>query len=985
MKVVKIGVFIATGVVVALLARHSEQVGVDLPNRIPEAAPYVTEEAAAFPPPYEEYWKTQNNPGQCQTCHSKIFDEWNGSMMSNSWRDPVWRGAFLLLSRATSTNGNCDLPAPPDGTEKAKRNPFAKDGECASTFDIGTEHVTLSRPGSLLDAFCSRCHMPTNYTDNFHLKDITKDANGIEYAPADTNFNPTGDNHTGIAFATVDEQFRNTESGKTGIFCAVCHTMGATRDTPYHNYERGGTEYVPAVGTEGRAELLGDKAESTTVADPTKRNLGYSIGAGAYRMSPHAIVFPERFGPLTATEKNAEDTNTSTVFDEKIPFQMDDSSKHKGFHSPMYVRAEMCGTCHDVTNALPIKNPLGKWAGGFPIERTYTEWANSRYADRPGNKNFDPKFKRDCQSCHMQQEYGQPGTAQTLYDQTGHPLPIPMEPVANDGKPRPFFSHHFVGGNALVPRLLGKDVDNSGNVSPYPEISAYSYSSADHKSPYSRAVWTHLERKGAYTQQARMAWDRLRHVVSLDAAGPSSADAGSKAAFTVTVANTGSGHNFPTGFPEGRVGWIAVHAYDLSTGKELQIHDSQWNRDSLGFGNLTTEEIEDPNFPKCKWEMPIGSPDPYAVQFKAVATLGDGCPTLDLPYATPVNMKVNADGFPIDKDGRVIEARNNPKGLPIFEDKDGDGDLFDDAFLTDTRLRPMPHPDATRKVDRYSVVIPPGTKGPVVVSTGLYYQSVEAIVGQKFLGNMTDTNNNLIIEPCVLGGRCDGRKPRNEPAVVEGSPPVPMSIKALVININGAQGDTSAPRVGVYPKPGANRAFLDTVPKVFFSRPVTGVNTTTFTLTDSTGATVPAWVDPIGDGVWGLFANSILLKPGATYTAHLAAGICDAAVATNCTTNGAEWSFTVADDADGGDGDTGLPIGWSGANGPQPPLPGSPESKAITPGPAGPVKTAGAAPTAPAPAAPATTPATGTAPTKSASAAPAGAPATAATLGAAAR
>src|SRR5262249_11900942 len=156
--------------------------------------------------------------------------------------------------------------------------------------------------------------------------------------------------------------------------------------------------------------------------------------------------------------------------------------------------------------------------------------------------------------------------------------------------------------------------------------------------------------------------------------------------------------------------------------------------------------------------------------------------------------------------------------------------------------------------------------------------------------------NNMVIEPCVLGGRCDGRKPRTEPAVVEGAPPVPMAIKSFVIAVDGAPADTTAPKVGVYPVPGAPRAFPDTVPKVFFSRPVTGVTATTFTLTDATGAAVPAWVDPIGDGVWGLFANQILLKPGTTYTAHLAAGICDAAQATSCTQQGAEWSFTIAPD-----------------------------------------------------------------------------------------
>src|SRR5271170_6869441 len=95
MRVLKVTTLAATAVGVSFVvavwepgAAHS-----DLPNRMPEAAPYITAEAQAFPPPYEELWQTQNHPGQCPSCHQKIFDEWNGSMMSNAWRDPVWRAA----------------------------------------------------------------------------------------------------------------------------------------------------------------------------------------------------------------------------------------------------------------------------------------------------------------------------------------------------------------------------------------------------------------------------------------------------------------------------------------------------------------------------------------------------------------------------------------------------------------------------------------------------------------------------------------------------------------------------------------------------------------------------------------------------------------------------------------------------------------------------------------------------------------------------
>jgi hypothetical protein len=508
----------------------------------------------------------------------------------------------------------------------------------------------------------------------------------------------------------------------------------------------------------------------------------------------------------------------------------------------------------------------------------------------------------------MQQDFGQPGTAQTLY-KDGRPLPVAESPVATDGKTRPFFTHHFVGGNAFVPHLIGKDVDTNGNVAPYPELSTFSYSSADHKSPYSRGFWTNVGKKGAYAQQQRLAWDRLRHVLSVDLTGPATAPAGSTIPIKVSVSNTGSGHNFPTGFPEGRIGWVAVHAYDLATGKELEIHDSVWNRTSLGVGNLTTEEIVDPAFPGCDWKLPPASADPYSVQFKAVASLGDGCPTLDLPYAAPLNMVTDqVSGLPVDQQGRVIDAETNPTGLPLFKDKNGNGDLFDDAYLRDTRLKPMPQADATVNLDRYSVVIPPGTAGPVAISGAVYYQSVESIVASKFLGNMVDTNNNFVLEPCVLGGLCDGRTPKTEPAVVEGAPPVPMAFHNWVVNIAATPADKTPPTPRIYPMASATNVYPDVVVKASFSEPVRGIDPSTFALTDSNGVMVRGWVDQVGDGTWGFFPDSVILRAGETYTAHLKPGICD--FAGNCTTFYQAWTFTIASTPEVAEGNTAIPIGF---------------------------------------------------------------------------
>jgi len=296
------------------------------------------------------------------------------------------------------------------------------------------------------------------------------------------------------------------------------------------------------------------------------------------------------------------------------------------------------------------------------------------------------------------------------------------------------------------------------------------------------------------------------------------------------------------------------------------------------------------------------------MQFKAVASLGDGCPTLDLPYATPLNLVTNKSGLPIDKDGRVID-RNNSTALPQFKDNDGNGDLFDDSFLRDTRFKPRGRPEYEKKIDRYSVIIPQGTQGPVAVTAAVYYQSIEAVVALHFLGNMADTNNNFILEPCVLGGLCDGRKPATEPAVVEGAPPVPMVVRNWVIAVDGAPADKTSLRLTVYPAAGTQNAYQDTVVKAFFSRPVRGVDTRSFTLTDSAGKQIPAWVDQVGDGTWGLFPDPVLLKPGESYSAHLKAGVCD--LSGQCTKQDTVWRFTVSKEPSQAAGDTSIPVGFA--------------------------------------------------------------------------
>jgi hypothetical protein len=338
----------------------------------------------------------------------------------------------------------------------------------------------------------------------------------------------------------------------------------------------------------------------------------------------------------------------------------------------------------------------------------------------------------------------------------------------------------------------------------------------------------------------------------------------------------------------------------------LNIYDAVWKRSARGVGGLTREAMLDPNLPACRWKVPAGSPDPYAIQLKAVATLGDGCPTLDLIYAHAPNLVVNHRGQPIDARGVVIDRRH-PKGLPQFVDRDGDGDLFDDAFLSDTRLDPLPHAGATLSLDRYAVEIPPDVVGPVAVSAVVYYQSVEAIAALKLLGNLADTNLDFQLEPCVLGGLCDGRIPSVEPAVVEGAPPVPMEVRDWVIAVNG-----SPPRrelaITTYPPAAARDVRRDVVVKAFLSAPATGLDGSTFTLRTSRGSLVPASVDQIGDGTWALFPDRVFLEANETYIARIEGRLCR--FDGRCAMTERTWRFTTTADDSSSKGDTRVPSGF---------------------------------------------------------------------------
>lgn len=199
---------------------------------------------------------------------------------------------------------------------------------------------------------------------------------------------------------------------------------------------------------------------------------------------------------------------------------------HVAIPSPFHRTGDFCGTCHDVGNAAITKLPDGTYQyntinertpnedphSQFPLERTYTEWKLSSFAN--GGVDMGGRFGgqgatvvNSCQDCHMPKV-----TAQGCY----------FGPTRTD-----IARHDFAGASAWVLEIIGLHYQNDGNVD-----------------------------QDAILDGRAKAVDMLERAASLEVEQQCGA-------LRVRVINE-SGHKLPTGHIEGRRVWLNVKMFDAS-------------------------------------------------------------------------------------------------------------------------------------------------------------------------------------------------------------------------------------------------------------------------------------------------------------------------------------------------------------------------------------------------------------------------------------
>jgi len=380
--------------------------------------------------------------------------------------------------------------------------------------------ASIGKPG--VGDYCLRCHTPAGWYKGHVVK------SGIAGTPA----LPDGERGCQLVGNYARRDFKTSDY--SGVDCHFCHRLMPT-------------------GPAGEAGMIGNANVWLDDATQCTTSNGDSFGG------------PCRRGPYTYAGDD--------------PLQ----APHGWVYSKYHEQSALCGACHDVTTPDTDEGPLrtliradgGDSGRPFPIERTYTEWTRSLFAEaifRDGLGDVASgrpalATAQSCQNCHMRA--------------SADPLAKACEMNPSGSRTGALPVHEFAGGNTWVPGII--------------------------KGEYGDA----LQRAGDFDRTISSARTMLQTSAAVEvevtAYQPPSGAASGTLALRVEVTNL-SGHKLPTGYAEGRRMWLGVQvrdaahqivaesgAYDsatatLSEDAQTRVYEVLQGRWDAGAQTCTTEQ-----------------------------------------------------------------------------------------------------------------------------------------------------------------------------------------------------------------------------------------------------------------------------------------------------------------------------------------------------------------------------------------------------------
>jgi len=378
--------------------------------------------------------------------------------------------------------------------------------------------------------------------------------------------------HAYAQHSPVFEAFNLTLLERTGgtisTFCSRCHTpVGTSLGEP------GGMRNVH------RSRI---SMEGVSCVVCHRLSKPFYKSSGRLPVTPGKLQDGCFFGPFT----DPVDINGST---------------HRAAGAAHLTKAEMCGTCHDVTNPQGVR-----------LEEAFSEWQNSPAA----------KEGITCHDCHMGPNPGVP--VKPWQRPIGKAASVPgIDPGLLPD--RHLSNHSFAGPDySLLP-----DTEF-----PYKLDWMYEtdYRNIQNLTDYQRRTLTQLRvRNRMQLAKAReLRLQLLRNAAYLSVSHPEQEKAGGRFNLHVEVTSTTAGHNFPTGFTSERQVWIEAIVTDPSGGVVFVSGDLDAN------GDLRDEHSYNLESGKIAW-------DKYLINFQSKFTILSTRGT-----ERPVILPVNRDLTPIN-------------------------------------------------------------------------------------------------------------------------------------------------------------------------------------------------------------------------------------------------------------------------------------------------------------------------------------------------
>jgi hypothetical protein len=324
--------------------------------------------------------------------------------------------------------------------------------------------------------FCLRCHTPTGWLEGRVRKTF---GGGIIEGQNGCQIFGDHDNGDGI------------ENDYGGLTCHFCHRMMETGPAGETAPKGNGNYWVD---------------DSFSCETPDGGSWSGPCRAGPYKYDANSPVAPPTHG-----------------------------WRYSEFHD----HGAICGVCHDVSTPITDQGPFKTLIlpdGSdskipMPVERTFTEWQRSDFADvifrdRLGDDfDFSPQLAKGatCQDCHMASSEDPVARACTFTDEGSRAGNLPV--------------HEFVGANTWVPAIIrGEYVDNENSG---------------------------LTERGVDIDRTIV---RARHMLterSAEIETEVTSSGANQLTATVKVINK-AGHKLPTGYAEGRRMWLHVVARDAN-------------------------------------------------------------------------------------------------------------------------------------------------------------------------------------------------------------------------------------------------------------------------------------------------------------------------------------------------------------------------------------------------------------------------------------